>query len=683
MSTAPLEFGKEICQNFEESSAREWLDTNGIGGYASSTISGINTRRYHSVLTAGIKPSHRMLLVNQYCETVSSADYDWKISSHQYIASQDFGSSLKAATVVDPLGFALISRFSGAPWPVWIYETDQWKLEKSVFMLYKQNTTVTAYRLLESKILGLKLKARPLLSGRDFHGLQLENQSVNVNPVVADNKITFEPYKGVPPFHVYHSGEYKNLFYWYRNFYYALEKERGLDCIEDCWSPGEITLPLKAGEIVYLAASTENLPRIEPETLMRQERQRRESLVNACKSHVTAGRPGKPEKDDFSGPYELLLRSSDQFIVQKDKNLRSIIAGYHWFSDWGRDAFISMPGLLLATGRTQIAKDVIETFSKYMNHGIIPNYFPASNEPPAYNTADASLWYVLAVYQYWKETKDTQFLKDAAFERCSEVIQSYKEGTHNNIHLDADGLIYAGNPRVQLTWMDAMTFEAPVTPRAGKPVEIQALWFNALHATSIMSMALGFSDKANECITLAKQCQTSFNKYFWNEDKQCLYDVIDGGYRDASLRPNQIFAVSLPFELLYPDKSGLVVEKIRKHLLTPYGLRTLAPEEPEYRGSYCGDVISMNKAYHQGTVWSWLMGPFITAYLKTNHYSEESKINARAWLKPLMRHVYECGLGSISEIFDGDSPHNPRGCISQAWSVGELLRILIKDINVY
>lgn len=661
-----IEFGKEICQNFAESSSREWLETNGLGGFASSTICGINTRRYHAILTAAIKPPVlRMALVNQYDETLSDGNSEWPLSSHQWFSS-DPKNGLPC--VVHPEGYKQITQFELFPWPTWRFESESWKLEKMIFMLYGQNTTITLYRLIEPQNKKIELRVRPLLTGRESHHLQLENKQLKPDAKISEGKAAFEPYPGVTPFYLHHNGKFQSSFFWYKNFYYAIEKERGLDFREDCWSPGEIVFTLEPERPAFLIASTEQKMNTKIETIQSEEKRRRESAT-------------KLKSKNTSAPLNILLRSSDQLIVRREKNLKTIIAGYPWFADWGRDTFISIFGLCYATGRFDLAKEIIESFSRYVNHGMIPNHFPDSGEAPQYNTVDASLWFVLAVYRYWKETGDSKFVRDVVWQKCVEILQCYREGTRYNIHLDSDGLIFAGTPGVQLTWMDAKAGDWVVTPRIGKPVEIQALWYNALNSMSEMAQALGETDKASEYKGLSNWCKTSFNRIFWYERGGFLYDVIYGAKKDSALRPNQIFAISLPFELLPLDKAKSVLDVVQKYLLTPYGLRSLSPLHPQYQGRYEGDVRKRDGAYHQGTVWSWLIGPFITAYLKRNHYSPTAKAQVKKWLEPLWNHLSECGLGSISEIFDGDAPHTPRGCIAQAWSVAELLRLLIQELD--
>lgn len=688
-----IEFDKEICQDFKESSNREWLEANGLGGFASGTISGANSRRYHGLLVAAIKPPVlRMVLVNQYEETIKDADSAWNLSTHIFWNPQDEAQG-KGAVILD--GYRWIEKFKLYPFPTWIFESEAWKIEKTVFMVYGQNTTVTLYRLLQSTAGTLQLKIRPLLTGRDFHHFHLENKKLNAIPKTQNGKISFYPYTGVPCFSLHHNGNFEPSFHWYKHFYYPIEAERGEDSREDCWSPGEILYELTPDLPAYLIASAEPKVYCEVDSLLSAEKKRRESStkIKGKKSGTEGIYPVREKslqaaeavrhnswRTAFSNALYSLMRSADQLIVARDKKLKSVIAGYPWFADWGRDTFISIFGLCYATGKDAIAKGILTAFAKYVNQGMIPNYFPDSGEKPLYNSVDASLWYLYAVRQYWKESDDLRFIRETVWEKCLEIIHFYRSGTRYKIHLDNDGLISAGTPGIQLTWMDAKVGDWVVTPRIGKPVEIQALWYNALNCMAELAHALRDPKQAEEFRGLARWCKNSFNRIFWYERGGYCYDLVQGAQKDSALRPNQIFAISLPFELLEKSRAKSVLEVIDKYLLTPYGLRSLSPLHPQYQGRYVGNLKKRDGAYHQGTVWSWLMGPYITATLKTFRYSAHAKEQCRKQIEPLLAHLSETGLGSISEIFDGDPPHYPRGCISQAWSAAEMLRLLLCEL---
>ncbi|MBC7911654.1 MAG: glycogen debranching protein, partial [Pyrinomonadaceae bacterium] len=377
-----------------------------------------------------------------------------------------------------------------------------------------------------------------------------------------------------------------------------------------------------------------------------------------------------------------LTLAADQFIVARGSQ-KTVIAGYHWFSDWGRDTMIALPGLALVTGRAEVARSILLEFARHVDKGMLPNRFPDAGVEPEYNTVDATLWFFEAVRALLDDTHDEKFVRDNLYDVLAEIIDWHVRGTRYGIRVDTDGLLAAGEEGVQLTWMDAKVGEWVVTPRRGKPVEIQALWYNALRVME--QLAHQFQDETRTGFygEIAARARASFNQKFWHEEQGCLYDVIDGERRDASIRPNQIFAVSLPHTMLSKERARGVVCVVERDLLTPYGLRSLAQSDPQYRGRYAGDALSRDGAYHQGAVWAWLLGPFIKAYLKVHSEDTAAREKARAWLSPFQKHLSEAGLGQVSEIFDGDAPHAPRGCIAQAWSVAEILRAAVEDVYTH
>ncbi|HEX9868936.1 MAG TPA: amylo-alpha-1,6-glucosidase, partial [Candidatus Tectomicrobia bacterium] len=374
----------------------------------------------------------------------------------------------------------------------------------------------------------------------------------------------------------------------------------------------------------------------------------------------------------------LLVAAADQFIVSRGEQ-HTVIAGYHWFSDWGRDTMIALPGLTLTTGRTEVARSILLEFSRHVDRGMLPNRFPDAGEQPEYNTVDATLWFFEAVRAFVQAGGDAKFVQGTLYPVLNDIIDWHRRGTRYGIHVDDDGLLTAGEEGMQLTWMDARVDNREVTPRRGKPVEVQALWYNALR--SMEALACRFGDQADQqqYHELATQAQSSFKRQFWNDAAGCLFDVVDGDQRDGSIRPNQIFAVSLAYSMLSSDQSKRVVDVVARELLTPYGLRSLSPNDPQYRGRCEGDPRSRDGAYHQGTVWAWLMGPFITAYVKVHGRSAAARQQAFTWIDGMCAHLYDAGLGQVSEIFDGDAPHQPRGCIAQAWSVAEWLRAVVTE----
>jgi predicted glycogen debranching enzyme len=384
-----------------------------------------------------------------------------------------------------------------------------------------------------------------------------------------------------------------------------------------------------------------------------------------------------PVEDDFA---QTLAAAADQYIVSRGDQ-KTVIAGYHWFSDWGRDTMIALPGLTLPTGKHEVARSILRTFAKHVDQGMLPNRFPDAGETPEYNTVDATLWFFEAARAFLAYSGDLEFVRNELYPVFAAIISWHARGTRYGIKVDPSGLLNSGEPGIQLTWMDAKVGDWVVTPRRGKPVEIQALWYNAL--CIMEDLARRFGDEAGQkrYRHMAALAHWAFNRLFWNAENGCLYDVVNGGPPDASIRPNQIFAVSLPHSMLSPERARSVVEKVQEHLLTPYGLRSLAPSDSQYRGRYMGDPSSRDGAYHQGTVWPWLLGPFITAYVKVNGASEAARRQAEEWLASLKDHLSDAGLGHVSEIFDGDAPHRPCGCMAQAWSVAEVLRAYVEDIR--
>ena len=445
---------------------------------------------------------------------------------------------------------------------------------------------------------------------------------------------------------------------WYFNIEYPLEQQRGFDFREDLFTYGTFKLALAEGQKIAVLISTRNPAGRDGFALYEQEQQRRKNLLHFL-----------PDSDDFP---VLLTLAADQFLVRRAENLRTIIAGYHWFTDWGRDTMIALPGIALTTGRHDDARKILKVFAASVSQGMLPNRFPDAGETPEYNNVDATLWFFIASYHYFQYTRDTAFIGEELLPVMQEILSWHEKGTRYHIHVDADGLLCAGEKGAQLTWMDAKIGDLVVTPRQGKAVEINALWYNALRIFSDFLKEFGNPDEATKIERLAIRVKKRFNKVFWNQQGQCLFDCVEGEYPDASIRPNQVFAVSLPFPLLSKQRSRMVLAVIEEKLLTPFGLRSLDPGHPDYRPRYEGDASSRDGAYHQGTVWSWLLGPFLQALISVK--GAGGRKQAQGIIEQLAIHLSDAGIGTISEIFDGDAPHAPRGCISQAWSVAEVLR---------
>lgn len=646
-----IRFAQDVCQNLDAALSKEWLETNGLGGFASSTLTGLNTRRYHGLLVAATKPPlGRLVMLSKLEETLIVYDTRYELSANQYPGT------------VHPQGQQYLKEFRLDPFPTFVYAVAGVDLIKTVWMMHGANTTVVHYELQADQLpLDCRLELRPLLAFRDYHATMHENGAWNPQFEHEPGLLTLRPYAELPALHLAHAAAViEPTGYWYRNFEYQAEHARGLDYHEDLFNPCVLRFDLRQQVQATVIASTERVDVTRVKEYRQAELARRAAVWEPFANADALTRT--------------LAAAADQFIVRRDDG-ETIIAGYHWFSDWGRDTMIALPGLTLTTGRSETAKNILLAFARYLDQGMLPNRFPDAGEAPEYNTVDATLWYVEAVRALLEHTGDYAFVRTHLYAQLLEIIDWHERGTRYGIHVDADGLLQAGEAGVQLTWMDARIGAWVVTPRIGKPVEIQALWYNALCVLADLAERFGDTAHQQRCAQLAARAKASFNLVFWNAEAGCLFDVVNGTKRDAAIRPNQIFAVSLAHTLLTPEHAQQVVAVVEGELLTPFGLRSLAPGDPRYCPRYQGDIPSRDGAYHQGTVWAWLLGPFITAYLKVHQHSEAARQQAREWLSAFTEHLHEAGLGQVSEIFDADAPHQPRGCVAQAWSVAELLRV--------
>lgn len=656
-----LKIGREICGHLKSAERREWLVSNGIGGFASGTVAGTLTRRYHGLLMGALTPPlGRTLLLAKLDERL---EYDgiyphsgrvYPIHTNQW-ASRD----------VDPKGYHHIDSFrlEGSV-PVWTYAVANALLEKRIWMQHGANTTYIQYKLIRATgPMNMEIKA--FANYRDYHNTTIVNDWVQeVDDVAHGLKIKIhddaEPFYLLTP----HAAELEPRSDWYEDFFLSLEEYRGQrDVQEDHLYVAKVHTLLRPGDTFTLVATTDPNASLDDIAGLQARHEREAKLISQAK---------KVLGDVLPAPIEQLVLAADQFVVrrptEKDDNGRSLLAGYHWFSDWGRDTMIALPGITLTTGRPHVAASILRTYAQFVDQGMIPNRFPDIGQAPEYNTVDATLWYFEAIRAYCEATQDDDLLKKL-FPVLQNIIMWHKRGTRYNIHVDqTDGLLYAGEEGVQLTWMDAKVGDWVVTHRIGKPVEINALWYNALNIMSQFAKTLG---KAHEEYTqLAEKAATGFAK-FWNAEMGYCYDVIDGpDGPDSKLRPNQLFAISLPYSPLTREQQRSALDACARHLVVAHGLRSLSPDDQEYIGIYEGDTKKRDGAYHQGTAWSWLIGPFVQAHLRVYQNPTE----ALTFLDPLFLHLMDHGIGSISEIFDGDAPFTPRGCIAQAWSVAEVLR---------
>jgi len=656
--TDMIRFGADTFRDFNAATSREWLETNGLGGFASSTIMGLNTRRYHALLTVATKPPvGRVVMLSKLEETLVIHGDRFELGANQYPG------------VVHPRGFEFLASFRLDPFPVFTYQAGGVTIEKSIFMVQGENTAVVQYRASGKHLDDVKLDILPLIAFRNFHSTTHENSAINGHIEFDDGVAGIQPYPDLPRMFLAHNAiQTEPAAEWYRNFEFAEERHRGLDFREDLFHPLTMRFDLAKDPHAVVIASTEPHRPREADGFERQERKRRAQLIAST-----------PVQDEF---LQTLTLAADQFIANRG-NLKTIVAGYHWFGDWGRDTMISLPGLTLTTGKYDVARQILLAFAKFVDRGMLPNIFPDAGETPEYNTVDATLWYFEAIRQYAEFSDDYTTVRNDLYPVLVDIVEWHIRGTRYGIHTDSDGLLFAGEPGVQLTWMDAKVGDWVVTPRTGKPVEIQALWYNALRIMEQFAKRFADRDGQQKYKAMADKAYVSFNGQFWNESQRCLYDVmnLEADQIDESVRPNQIFTISLPFPILDPARSKAVIDKVQAELLTPFGLRTLSQHDPKYIGQYGGDPRSRDGAYHQGTVWPWLLGPFVAAYLKVYGRKPETLKKVAAWSQPLQQHLSEAGLGSISEIFCGDAPHQPCGCIAQAWSVAEVLRIVATEIH--
>ncbi len=652
-----ISFSKETFKDPTAYGSREWLETNGIGGFSSSTIIGLNTRRYQGLLTAATRPPvGRLVLLSKLEETLIIDERRYDLSTNQYPGA------------VHPQGFSYQTGFRMDPFPVFTFEVEGIRLEKSIFMIQGENSTVVQYDLIngteKTAFESIKLGIRPLIAFRDYHGTTHENGALDPRVKSENGLTTVKPYGDLPALHFAHDvAEIDASGYWYRNFQYVVEQERGLDFAEDLFSPCALTFDLKVGAKNRIIASTE------VRNVARADEYRKAELERRT---VTSEKVGADQLIDA------LTAAADQFVVARER-CKTVIAGYHWFSDWGRDTMIALPGLMLTTGRADVARSVLLEFAKHVDEGMLPNRFPDAGETPEYNTVDATLWFFEAVRALLQYTNDYEFVRTSLYSVLTDIIDCHARGTRYNIHVDEDGLLFSGEPGVQLTWMDAKVGDWVVTPRHGKPVEIQALWYNALRVMAHLAGKFEDTNAESQYTRMADNARDSFNRVFWSAETGCLYDVVNGTECDASIRPNQIFAVSLHYSMVSAERAESILRVVERELLTPRGLRTLSPNDSRYIGRSEGDPRTRDGAYHQGTVWPWLMGAYITAFVKT-FGQDAGHVFAADWLKNFTGHLNEGCLGQVSEIFDADAPHTPRGCVAQAWSVAELLRAAVEDV---
>ncbi|MCG8417654.1 MAG: amylo-alpha-1,6-glucosidase [Proteobacteria bacterium] len=659
-----------LCSQWDVSSRREWLATNGLGSFASGTVAGMHTRRYHGLLVAALQPPlGRTLLVSKFEEILFYGRGEYQLSSNQWRDG-----------VISPRGFELIESFAvQGTTPVWRFACADALLEKRVWMEPGANTTYVQYQLLRgSSPSRLELKA--LIGYRDYHATTHANGwQMHIDEVPGGVRVAaFD--SATPIWLLCNGGAISPAHIWYHDLLLGEERRRGLDDTDDVLHAATITADLVPGKSLTVVATTEADPDVDGKRAAARRLDHERAIIARAMPSAASGSAaevtGQGQTEHWTGDPGLqqLVLAADQFVVrratQQHPDGMTIIAGYPWFGDWGRDTMIALPGLTLTTGRPEVANTILRTFGRYVDGGMLPNRFPDAGDNPEYNTVDATLWYFEAIRQYVAATGDIELVRDL-FAILEGIIDWHRRGTRYRIGMDSDdGLLSSGEEGVQLTWMDAKVGDWVVTPRIGKAVEINALWYNALEVMARFAETLGTDDTLY--LEHAERVRVSMKK-FWNDEVGYCYDVIDAPgqlSKEAQLRPNQLIAVALEYRAFPVDRERAIVDACSRELYTPLGMRSLAPGETDYAGRYSGTPVERDGAYHQGTTWGWLIGPFVMAHL---HVYGDKRM-ARSFVEPLIDHLVDHGLGTVSEIFDGDPPFTPRGCIAQAWSVAELLR---------
>lgn len=635
----------------------EWLETNGRGGYASSTLLNCHTRKYHALLAANLKePPGRFVLLSKLEESFHCGDRTIPLFCHRF-------PGCFAPAESPPL-----RSFRWEPGPVFDYGTAGFLLRKEILMIFEEDQVLVRYELLEGPP-GGELVIRPFLAFRGVHALARQNGYLQARPHRMTDGFSLQPYDGMPSifFQASVPPSQEHAPDWYCHFEYDRERERGYEWKEDLFTPGTLRFPLEPEKPV-LFSSAMNLCRRNLTGLWTIESNRRKRETAEDRSFLDRCQPGdRPAMQS-------LLRAGRQFLIRTPAGRPAVIAGYPWFTDWGRDALISLPGLTFRAGRAKTGTEILSGLAEQEHGGLLPNFCSDDGQPGTFNAVDAPLWFFWAVQEMLAATGDLGLVRKRFWPVLKRILRHLIEGTSFDIYMDSRGLLHAGSEEMNLTWMDARVGGVPMTPRGGFAVEVNALWYNAVCFAAELADRFGEHDFSLS--GLPSRIRRSFQETFWNRKGNCLGDVLQGGRLDTSVRPNQVIAAALPFSPLDPDRMAAVVETVRRSLLTPRGLRTLARTDSRYHGRYEGDEASRDRAYHQGTVWPWLLLPFGLALLRTSPDRREAQALLLGHMRVFIReHLPEAGIGSISEVFDGDPPHRPGGCIAQAWSVAAVLHL--------
>ena len=673
----------EICLkskdlvSLEENLQKEWLLTNGIGGYASSTVLGINTRKYHGLLISALNPpGYRTVHLEKIDEDITINNQTYRFGANEF------------KDIIYPKGFRSLKEFSINPFPTFIYSNSVVEIKKNIFMPTKKNAVILIYNIINKSSKTAKIKLFPLVNSRNFHKISNNNlKPLQYTQIQNENSVVLSFCNPKSTLAIFSTkGKFIKNTNFIQNIYYRQEDLRGESSIDDCLQPGFFELkinPKKSIQNCIIASSDKNMKNSidhiqeigitnkEIKLVLKYEaKKNRQLLIDFYFNYY---------KIQESNWLNWILLAAKNLVVGDHKNKKHIIAGYFWFGPWGRDTFISLPGLLLVPRRFNAAKNILYNFSKLVKNGLVPNFQQDQQKDVGYNTVDASLWYLNAILQYLKYTGDFAFVQKKLWSTILKIVRCFEKGTDFGIKMDQDCLLQHGP---QLTWMDAIVDGKAVNPRSGKAVEIQSLWYNALKIIGLLAEKFGDKYISEKYAEIASKSKLSFNRKFWNKKRNCLFDVVGNDNNDSSIRPNQIIPVALDFSIIENDHCSAIIDVVSSELLTPYGLRTLEKKDSKYNGKYVGNRQSRDQAYHNGTVWPWLLGPFITAYFKIKKIdAQKSNTIEKNILQTLLKdHLLNSGLGYVSEVFDGDLPHKARGCIAQAWSIAEPLRAYIEDI---
>ncbi|HAX73477.1 MAG TPA: glycogen debranching protein [Firmicutes bacterium] len=662
--------GRGQFRNISEGQEKEWLLGNGLGGYGGQTIVNSGFRSFHAYLVAALNaPVERYSILTRTQEQVIIDGREYDLSAQTYVNETKNGHQY-------------LNRFMFDSVPTYVYQVEDITIKKTIALEYGHNTVAVCYEVRNGSRQS-KLNIVPLFTGRPAGALS-ERSDLKYDMVLVGQtlQLTPENKKDLTISFLSSEGTYVSRalrptsmatpnYLIEENHYYEFDNRNGGRGLDNHYTPYDVVVELNPFEVkkFYVKCTVEALDEKDGFEIVEEYRERAQMLMN---------------KAAFENGFALnLVKACDHFIVDRHSTgLKTILAGFPWFTDWGRDTMIAFEGLTLCTNRFEDAREILESFVKYIKNGLVPNVFPDKGSEPGYNTVDASLWYIHAVYQYLKytgEDADFSFVQEKLFNGMVEIVEAYRQGTDFSIKMDEDGLIHAGDGLDQVTWMDVRVGDYVVTPRHGKPVEINALWYNALCIMSELCLKFGIVEQ--DYITLAQRVKVSFNEKFWNEDLQCLYDVVDK--RDAAVRPNQIWAVSLPYTMLNEEKEKKVVERVYADLYATYGLRSLSFNDPQYREQYIGKLFDRDCSYHMGTTWGFPIGGFISAYCKVNQHSKEAVLVAKEMCEVFEDHLNDGCINGIAEIFDGEFASTSRGCFTQAWSVGEVLRAYTEDVLPY